>query len=223
MTPTCAARGTVEPRDQCDRGQPVNRADARVGPVTEPVDSRTGVRSATAADAYAIGHLQAQAWRESYRDLLPLAVLPTADALAASWATTLNESLGAFGVVLLALDSGVSAGAMAATAAGDPDLHDGSAAELLLLAVSPGVRRNGHGSRLLTAGVDLLREAGARTFVVWLSDADAELRAFLEATGWAPDGATRLLDLHGDATTVVRQSRLHTDLTAEMPERPEQP
>lgn len=181
--------------------------------MSEPVETRTGVRAATPADAYAIGHLQAQAWRESYRDLLPITALPTAESLAATWLETLSEPLGPLGVVLLALDAGVSVGALAATASHDTDLREAAAAELVLLAVSPGVRRNGHGSRLVTAGVDLLREAGARTLVVWLSEADAELRGFLEATGWAGDGSARTLDLQGDGTTVVRQVRLHTDLT----------
>ena len=37
--------------------------------------------------------------------------------------------------------------------------------------------------------------------------------AFLQAAGWAPDGAHRSLDLHDDGSVLVKQVRLHTDLT----------
>ena len=44
-------------------------------------------------------------------------------------------------------------------------------------------------------------------------------RTFLTEAGWAPDGAHRELDLHGNGTVRVKQVRLHTDLgTGDAPE-----
>ena len=48
--------------------------------------------------------------------------------------------------------------------------------------------------------------------VTWLSSTDDALREFLTEAGWAPDGAHRELDLHGDGTVQVKQVRLHTAL-----------
>ncbi len=182
--------------------------------MTDSPGSRTGVRAATVEDAGAVGRLQSEAWREAYAALLPVDVLAafSAEALAQSWADTLAQPLGPLGVVLLALDAGVRVGVLAATVAGDPDLAFEHDAELTLLAVGPAARGQGHGTRLVTAAVELLRDAGARTLVMWVSEADAGVQAFLETTGWAADGSRRILDLRGDASTVVSQHRLHTAL-----------
>ena len=47
---------------------------------------------------------------------------------------------------------------------------------------------------------------------MWLASTDDVRRTFLTESGWAPDGAHRELDLHGDGSVLVRQVRLHTDL-----------
>ena len=48
--------------------------------------------------------------------------------------------------------------------------------------------------------------------MTWLTSTDDMLREFLAGAGWAPDGAHRELDLHGDGTVLVKQVRLHTAL-----------
>jgi hypothetical protein len=48
-------------------------------------------------------------------------------------------------------------------------------------------------------------------------EGDVASRRFLTSAGWAGDGTARELDMGG---TVVREVRLHTDLTPE-PGRPE--
>lgn len=183
--------------------------------MSDSPSSRTGVRAATPDDAAAVGRLQSEAWREAYADLLPADVLAgaNAQALGATWAETLAQPLGRLGLVLLALDAGVRVGVLAATVASDPDLDAAHDAELTLLVVGPAARGQGHGTRLTTAAVELLRDAGARTLVMWVAEADAAVQTFLETTGWAADGSRRTLDLRGDGTTVVAQHRLHTALT----------
>ena len=49
--------------------------------------------------------------------------------------------------------------------------------------------------------------------LVWVGSTDDARRAFLTEAGFAPDGAHRELDLHGDGTVRVKQVRLHADLT----------
>jgi hypothetical protein len=53
---------------------------------------------------------------------------------------------------------------------------------------------------------DTLASDGFRTVSIWALDADSALRQFLEASGWAHDGARGELDV-GVSVPVVR---LHT-------------
>jgi GNAT superfamily N-acetyltransferase len=92
--------------------------------------------------------------------------------------------------------------------AGDPDQDATTTGELLTLLVDPGHRRAGHGSRLLAATVDHLRDDGCTTAVTWVFAADETLRAFLVSAGWAPDGAHSKVDM-GKPVPMVR---LHTAL-----------
>jgi GNAT superfamily N-acetyltransferase len=87
--------------------------------------------------------------------------------------------------------------------------RDGAAAELITLLVDPLHARAGHGSRLLAATADLLREDGFTTLTSWVFEGDEVTRTFLGSAGWAPDGTARTLDM-GEP---VRQIRLHTDIS----------
>jgi ribosomal protein S18 acetylase RimI-like enzyme len=95
----------------------------------------------------------------------------------------------------------------------DPDGDPVADGEISELTVDPGQTRHGHGSRLVQACADTLRADRFRTALVWLNATDDVRRAFLTEAGWAPDGAHRELDLHGDGSVRVKQVRLHTDLT----------
>jgi hypothetical protein len=61
--------------------------------------------------------------------------------------------------------------------------------------------------------VDTLRSDRFSRGTIWLNSSHDDLRGFLVEQGWAPDGAHRELDLHGDGSVIVKQVRLHTDLT----------
>ena len=92
----------------------------------------------------------------------------------------------------------------------DPDAG-GATGEVTVLGVHPDARRQGHGSRLLNAGVDLLREAGADAVTVWLLADDEATRAFASGSGFGPDGAyrDRVVSPDGD---VLREVRLSASL-----------
>ena len=172
------------------------------------------VRRAGPEDAAAVGEVQARTWREAYADLLPPEVLAglEPDVLAASWRDALAAPPDPRHVVLLALAGPLPVGLAALGPAEDPDLEPAADGELRLLLVDPGARGRGHGSRLLAAAVDTLRELGFRRAYCWAGAGDAALLTFLAGTGWAEDGARRTLDLRGDSDVLVDQVRLHTDL-----------
>ena len=108
-------------------------------------------------------------------------------------------------------------GVAAISPASDPDLDAEQCVELALLAVDPDARRQGHGSRLLTAALQTASDAGEREAVVWVPIPDDVLRAFLEGAGWVADGAFRTLAdtdpaVGPAASTELRQVRLSTSL-----------
>lgn len=182
-----------------------SRVTARVASVGDVL-----VRPARPADVAAVAEVQLTVWRECYGRLLPSAVLEaltTAEA-EARWREAVEAPPSPRHRLLVAVDDGVLVGLAALGPADDPGLDPPTAGELYALLVHPGAHRRGHGSRLLNAAVEAMRADGVRTAVTWAFDADAALVAFLESSGWAPDGAARSLDL-GEP---VHQLRLHTDV-----------
>ncbi len=169
------------------------------------------VRPARPEDARAIAVLQVEAFGSAYGGILVAADLDI-DTFAATWRASIMTPPTARHVVLLAAAGDEVVGVASLGPASDhPDL-DASAAELFTLVVAPARAGAGHGSRLQQATVDTAREYGFARLVTWVGGQTDALRAFLVASGWGPDGATRELDLHGDGVVLVRQVRLRTGL-----------
>lgn len=173
------------------------------------------VRVAWSADAPAIAAVQVTAWRAGYAGVLPAEVLDSLDAedFAAAWAASLDKPKDARHRVLVALDRATVRGFAVTGPCPDPDADPVADGEVSELVVEPDARRQGHGSRLLQACADTLRQDRFTRALTWLSASDDLTRGFLTAAGWAPDQAHRELDLHGDGSVRVKQVRLHTALT----------
>ncbi len=185
------------------------------------------VRPARPDDAGEIARIQLATWRVAYRRVLPKHVLDEIDEafLAQRWLDAVTTPPSARHRVLVAVEQnaveqavqeyvvGFAAsgpfddGALAADEDHTPDRENVAAITDML--VEPRWGRRGHGSRLLAATVDLWREDGFTGAVCWAFDADPATRKFLTSTGWAPDGATRALDVDD---LLVPQLRLHTTL-----------
>lgn len=173
-----------------------------------------GVRPARRADAGAVTDIQVRAWSEGYRDLLPAPALAEVTSPRAlelwreRWAEAAAAPPSPRHRLLVAVASDLVVGFAAHAPAEDTDHDPATTAELVTLLVDPLQARAGHGSRLLAATVDLLRDDGCTTLVAWAFDGDKVMRAFLGSAGWAPDGASRTLDM-GEPVPMVR---LHTDI-----------
>ncbi|WP_433183640.1 N-acetyltransferase family protein [Actinoallomurus sp. CA-150999] len=171
-----------------------------------------GVRAAYPGDVAAVAEIQVRAWREGYRGVIPDAALaemtgPEAVALwRERWAEAVAAPPSPRHRLLVAVDEGVITGFAAHAPANDPDQDPQTTGELLTLLVDPAHGRAGHGSRLLAATVDHLREDGCTTAVTWVFAADDTLRGFLTSAGWAPDGTHSKVDM-GEPVAMVR---LHT-------------
>jgi len=175
------------------------------------------VRPAREADAAALAAVQVAAWRDGYAGVLPAETLAALDAQRADFILTWSEATVRPPTyrhrVLVACEGSVVVGGVSVGPAQDADQDPGTDAELFTFTVDPAHRRAGHGSRLLSASVDLLRGAGFGAASIWLDRDDAASRQLFTSAGWADDGSTRRLDLDGDGRVVVDQVRLHTDLS----------
>ena len=161
------------------------------------------VRPARPADAEHVAHVQLTTWKAAYGDLLPASALELPlDQVAAVWLNAIEAPPSPQHRVLVALEQAEVVG----FAASEPT-DDG--VELSNLLVLPRWGRGGHGSRLLAASADHWRGEGVGLALAWVFEADTVLLAFLESSGWAPDGAVRGLDT---GERILPQRRLHTAL-----------
>jgi len=174
------------------------------------------VRVGWADDAAGIAGVQVRAWRAEYADLLPAEMLGLLDPeeLAAVWQASLARPADARNRVLVALERNTVRGFAVTAPASDPDTDQVADGEIVELTVDPEKTRHGHGSRLVQACAETLKADRFTRALVWVGSTDDARRAFLTEAGFAPDGAHRELDLHGDGAVRVKQVRLHADLSS---------
>lgn len=167
------------------------------------------VRAARPNDAPAVGLVQARVFREAYAGRVPddVVALFEPEAFARSWRESLAAPPQGVHRLLVACAGEQVVGLAAVGPSQDPDAGPATG-EVTVLGVHPDARRQGHGSRLLNATVDVLREAGADTVSLWLLADDEAARAFLAASGFAPDGAfrDRVVSPEGETLREVRLS-----------------
>lgn len=179
------------------------------------------VRRARPNDTPAIGLVQALVFREAYAGRVPddVVALFEPEAFARSWRESLSAPPEGVHRLMVACAGDQVVGLAAIGPSQDPDAG-GASGEVTVLGVHPDARRQGHGSRLLNAGVDVLREAGADSVSVWVLSDDEGLRAFLAASGFAPDGAYRDRVVSPDGGT-LREVRLSATLLEHPEDAPE--
>jgi len=170
-------------------------------------------RIARPNDASAVGLVQAAVWRAAYGAVLPQEVIDRFDAssFAGVWRDSLTTPPSPRHVLLVSCTGEQVVGFAAVGPSIDRDAAETSG-EVLALGVHPNARRSGHGSRLLNAAVDTLRDKGFSSMCVWLLARDEDTRVFLTAAGLSPDGAyrDRVID---DGRTLAREVRLTADLS----------
>lgn len=164
------------------------------------------VRTARGADVPALAEVQLATWRTAYADVLPPAALDALDtaAVEAAWRDAVEAPPGPSARVLVAVEDGRVVGLTTTSPASDDDLDAERWGELGPLVVIPERRGAGHGSRLLAAAIDHLRDDGFHYAVTWVLAADDVLARFLVAAGWDADGASRVLDVAGSPLREIR-------------------
>lgn len=166
------------------------------------------VRQAVPNDLPALGVVQALVWQEAYDGVVPPEVHAQFEpqAFAAAWRQALADPPIGVHRLLVATAGDQVVGFAALGPSQDPDTGQATG-ELTAIGVHPQARRQGHGSRLLNAVVDILREAGAEGVTAWVLVPHEATRAFLAGAGLGPDGAYRDRVVSPDGAT-AREVRL---------------
>jgi GNAT superfamily N-acetyltransferase len=175
------------------------------------------VRPARPEDAGEIARVQLSTWRTAYRRLFPAHILADLDEgyLAGGWHQAITEPPSERHRVLIAVEQGETTFTVGFAAGGPADEQalapeerplGADVAAITDLLVEPRWGRRGHGSRLLSACVDLWRDDGFKSAVAWVYEADQVMQRFLGSAGWEPDGAGRALDVDD---MLVPQLRMH--------------
>jgi len=178
------------------------------------------VRRAGPNDAAAVGLVQEAVWAETYAPRVPehIAAQFTSAGFASVWRRSLASPPPGVWTLLVACAREQVVGYAAVGPSQDRD-GEATTGSLMEIGVHPKGRRSGHGSRLLNAAADILREAGATDLTTWLP-ADAEAtRAFFDQANLHPDGAYRDRGVAEDVT--VREIRVAASL--EPPSDPSRP
>lgn len=170
--------------------------------------SDVSVRPAVPGDEHAIATVQLAAWRATHAEVLGAEVLDAIDPdrLTEQWASAIAAPPGRGYRVLVAMHGARLVGfASVVPVTAPPESGDDTpGGEILALEVDPAERRVGHGSRLLTAVVDLLREEDRATSVqTWVIAGDAVREQFLGSAGLGDVGATRTLGTDDDPREVT--------------------
>lgn len=168
------------------------------------------VRTARPGDVPEIARIQVETWRTAYKRFLPESVLAALDegAAEAAWGEAVAAPPTPAHHVLVATEGPTTVG----FAAVSPSAEEGApadSAEIAVLLVEPRWGRRGHGSRLLAAIVDHLRQDGAIRLVTWVPDGDTATTAFYASANWERDGGTRILEADGGT---VREGRWHVEI-----------
>ncbi|MBO3103163.1 GNAT family N-acetyltransferase [Cellulomonas fengjieae] len=155
------------------------------------------VRPAVPGDEEAIARIQIAAWRASHAEVLGEGALDLLDqaAVQAQWAAAVVTPPGAGFRVLVACDGPTVVGVVSVAPVPAPEDRpfDAPGGAILALEVEPAQQRVGHGSRLLAAAVDTLREDGADQVHTWVLDGDDARAQFLSSAGLGPDDVVREL------------------------------
>jgi len=172
----------------------------------------TGARLARTDDVDAIAMITAGVWRERLGPVLaPDEVgLWEGTDFASVWGDSILQPPSPLYRVAVAVDDDDRVCGYAAWGpAADTDSSPGDV-EVFAFDVDPQKRRQGHGSRLMSALVDMTTNQGATSLSMWCTLDDEGRRNFLTSSGWAPDSAWREIEI--SSSTIVREVRLVTGL-----------
>jgi RimJ/RimL family protein N-acetyltransferase len=172
------------------------------------------LRSATPDDAAAMAAVHIDAWRTAYRGLVPDSFLAALDHKRST--ERFHEFLeSGEGETYIVERDGRAIGHLTVGSCRDDDLSERTVGEIWGIYLAPVHWRQGIGTRVCRQAESMLRARGFRRSVLWVFEGNERARRFYEAMGYAPDGATKSIEVGAPRTAV----RYRKDLAAG-PRRP---
>lgn len=176
---------------------------------TIDVEVKQGLRLRTVqpSDARGIAEVHVAAWKTAYRGLLPDDTLKrlSVDEAEKHWRARLAEP---WGEILVLTRDGEIVGYVGYGPTRDEGADLERVGEIYVLYVAPQEWRRGHGTALLRAALDRLRQSGKIEIVLWVLHNNQQAIGFYEAAGFAADG-TEQTKVRADGTlmTIARYRR----------------
>jgi ribosomal protein S18 acetylase RimI-like enzyme len=157
------------------------------------------IRRARPADAAAIAEVHVRTWQIAYEHVFGaerLAVL-TVERRLPMWREILsNDDITAF----VAEDCSQIVG----LATVGPSREEGAEGELYAIYVEPDAWGTAAGSELMRAGLDVFRQDGYRSAILWVLGDNPRARRFYEREGWYDDGGRKHDEFLGHEVEEVR-------------------
>jgi ribosomal protein S18 acetylase RimI-like enzyme len=159
------------------------------------------IRTAVLADAHAIARVHVQAWHETYRGLVPDALL---DALSVERNTGLWQAIIGQGEQVVTHVVEAEAGIVGFGSAGKArDARLGASGEVSAIYLLAEIKRRGIGRTLFASLLRALAAGGHTTVGLWVLASNAPTRRFYEALGGRIGAERILVHDHGDLSEIA--------------------
>jgi GNAT superfamily N-acetyltransferase len=169
----------------------------------------TRYRRATPDDAPAIAEVHARSWPWTYDGLLPAEIIAGVVGDREARAGRLRDAIAdesAGQRVWVATRDDAVIGFATWSPSQDEDATERTA-DVGAIYLDPPVVGQGIGRRLLEHVVDELTASGFTDATLWVLRSNDRARRFYERVGWLPDGASKVVELHGGMLDEVRHRR----------------
>jgi len=151
------------------------------------------IRRAIPDDAVALAKVHVDSWRSAYRGLVPDSHLDSLDY--DRRAERFRESLTAgVGDTYVVEDEQGVLGFFTVGACRDPELAGVPVGEIWGIYLAPAYWRQGIGTLLCQRSEEILASWNYNQAVLWVFEGNRAARSFYEAMGYAPDGASKMLN-----------------------------
>lgn len=171
-----------------------------------PTDREVVVREAETRDVEPMAAIRVDAWRTAYREFIPRDYLESPEFELDTMGHLIDAVTSAApGVQLWVAEAdsevvGYCVTGPSPEAAGEGAIYD--------LFVAPSVWRHGVGRRLLTHGVDHLRQKGFGEATLWVFEENEQAAKFYGALGWVAEGTVRPDGPNGESPSRRYRCRL---------------
>lgn len=152
------------------------------------------LRSATPDDAQTMASVHIAAWRAAYRGLVPDSFLAALDHGRRTARFQEFLGAGAHNTYIIEHDN-ETVGHLTIGPCRDADLDERAVGEIWGIYLAPKHWRRGIGTGVCRRAERILRARGFGPIVLWVFEGNASARRFYEAMGYAPDGATKTIEV----------------------------